>query len=433
MDRSFVQQGATSARAGGVWSRVGLWGLLSGALVGGCQPGKVGTSGAKTTPPSEAVLGRVTLSAEAEGRLGIAAGLQAVSRRAMPGRRLLRGEVMAAPATSAWVIAPLAGVLRVQTGAGAQVAGAQVKQGQVLATIVESLGPMERVQLSNVRVEAEAAVARAQAGDEAAAQALQRAERLYAEQAVGRKVLEEAQAQRAIAGAALRAAQAQRQSLDHGSPDRPGAGRGSTAPTAVLSPLTGTIREARVAPQAQVLAGTPLYEVVGTGERWVRVAVPAFELAALSREASAEIEQAVGGTALGVTAEKQTIAARPATAAPATANPQASTVDRYFVLPPDAPPVIGQVVAVWLQEAATPEVTVLPARALIYDPAGGCWVYERTAEHVFSRRRVEVVRMQDGLAVLGPASLQPRGLHLGSSVVTGGAMELYGAEFGSGK
>ena len=76
---------------------------------------------------------------------------------------------------------------------------------------------------------------------------------------------------------------------------------------------------------------------------------------------------------------------------------------------------------------------MLPARALIHDPTGGCWVYERTAEHVFSRRRVEVVRMQDGLAVLGPASLQPRGLHLGSSVVTDGAIELYGAEFGSGK
>lgn len=428
MDRSFVQWCVKPAQAGGVWRRFGLRGLLFGALLCGCQRSTAGPPGPKPAPPSEAVLGRVTLSAEAEGRLGIAAGLQAVSRRAMPGRRLLRGEVMAAPATSAWVLAPLAGVLRVQTGAGAPVAGVQVKQGQVLATIVESLGPMERVQLSNVRVDADAAVARAQAGDEAAAQALQRAERLYAEQAVGRKVVEEAQAQRAIAGAALRAAQAQRQSLDHGSPDRPGGGRGSTAPTAVLSPLTGTIREARVAPQAQVLAGTPLYEVVGTGERWVRVAVPAFELAALSREASAEVEPAGAATA-----EKQMIAARPATAAPATASPQASTVDRYFVLPPDAPPVIGQVVAVWLQEAAAPEVTVLPARALIHDPTGGCWVYERTAEHVFSRRRVEVVRMQDGLAVLGPASLQPRGLHLGSSVVTDGAIELYGAEFGSGK
>ena len=158
---------------------------------------------------------------------------------------------------------------------------------------------------SNVRVEADAAVAQAQAGTRRRGRRCSGPSGCTPRQAVGRKVVEEAQAQRAIAGAALRAAQAQRQSLDHGSPDRPGGGRGSAAPTAVLSPLTGTIREARVAPQAQVLAGTPLYEVVGTGERWVRVAVPAFELAALSREASAEVEQAGAATA-----EKPTIAAR---------------------------------------------------------------------------------------------------------------------------
>jgi hypothetical protein len=45
----------------------------------------------------------------------------------------------------------------------------------------------------------------------------------------------------------------------------------------------------------------------------------------------------------------------------------------------------------------------------------------------FVRRRVEVVRVADGRAVL---SFGPK---VGTPVVTGGAAELFGTEFGAGK
>ncbi len=61
------------------------------------------------------------------------------------------------------------------------------------------------------------------------------------------------------------------------------------------------------------------------------------------------------------------------------------------------------------------------------DIYGGTWVYERTAEHVYVRRRVEVPYVVDGWAVLsaGPPA--------GAAVVTAGVAELFGTEFGFGK
>ena len=69
----------------------------------------------------------------------------------------------------------------------------------------------------------------------------------------------------------------------------------------------------------------------------------------------------------------------------------------------------------------------VPAAAILYDTNGGTWVYERTAEHKYTKRRVEVSRTVNGVAHLrrGPAP--------GAAVVTDGAAELWGTEFGTGK
>lgn len=378
--------------------------------------------------PSESSLGRVTLSKEAEQRLGIPAGLTALSQRNLAARRLLRGEVMAAPGDAAWVLAPRTGVVLAPPDGASLVPGARVRAGQIVALLADSLGPLERVQLASARIDADAQLARARAQDEATAQALLRAERLHAEQAIGTKVLEEARAQRAIAQAALQAAQAQRSSLAGSSAEGTALARSRSAQTALIAPLSGTVREVRVPPQAAVVSGAPLLEIVGDAPRWVRVAVPALDLSSLSPDASAQIEDPEAGRAT-----RPPIVASPAAAAPSTASPQQGTVDRYFVLPERAAVGVGQVVAVWLAGRDRSEVPVIAADALIHDASGATWVYERTGEQVFSRRHVDVVRIDEGLAVLSPSSLQPRGLHVGSTVVTAGAMELYGAEFGSGK
>ncbi|MEQ1861480.1 MAG: efflux RND transporter periplasmic adaptor subunit, partial [Chthoniobacteraceae bacterium] len=62
-----------------------------------------------------------------------------------------------------------------------------------------------------------------------------------------------------------------------------------------------------------------------------------------------------------------------------------------------------------------------------HDIHGGQWVYENTAPQTFTRRRVVVDR------VVGPDAVLASGARAGAKVVTDGAAELFGTEFGAGK
>jgi hypothetical protein len=64
---------------------------------------------------------------------------------------------------------------------------------------------------------------------------------------------------------------------------------------------------------------------------------------------------------------------------------------------------------------------------LLHDAYGGTWVYVVRAPRIYARQRVVVTDVTGNLAVLsqGPAT--------GARVVTDGAAELYGVEFGAGK
>jgi len=88
---------------------------------------------------------------------------------------------------------------------------------------------------------------------------------------------------------------------------------------------------------------------------------------------------------------------------------------------------VGERVLVDLPEqgglgSAALEVT---ASAILTDINGGEWVYVETAPRQFERRRVEVARIASGQATLA------RGLASGVRVVTVGAAELFGTEFGT--
>jgi RND family efflux transporter MFP subunit len=372
--------------------------------------------------PSESALGRVTLTAEAEQRLGIPAGLLPVAQRTLTARRLLGGEILAVPGRAAWVMAAHAGVVQSPAGALFPVPGSRVRAGQVLALLAPLLAPTERLQISSARVDADAQVARAQVQQEAAELAFRRAERLLAAQVAGTKLLDEAKAQLDTAQAALRSSLAQRDAV-LGSPGRAGA----MAMVAVEAPIDGVLREVRVTRHQQVSAGAPLFEVVADKPLWVRVQVPSTELAQLVAAAPAQV------AALAAAPSSPPILVLPVQPSPLTTQPQQGLVDRYFVLPESAGLQLGQRVSVWLALSGAEVSPVVPAASILYDPSGGAWLYERTAAQVFTRRHVEVVRMEEGLAVLSPRSLATAGLHLGSIIVTAGAMELYGAEFGTGK
>ncbi|HTG42440.1 MAG TPA: hypothetical protein VK697_12590 [Methylomirabilota bacterium] len=70
--------------------------------------------------------------------------------------------------------------------------------------------------------------------------------------------------------------------------------------------------------------------------------------------------------------------------------------------------------------------TSVPYAAVLYDAQGDTWVYATSAQDVFVRTQVRVDRIDGDVALLldGPPS--------GTSVVTVGLAELYGAETGVG-
>ena len=76
--------------------------------------------------------------------------------------------------------------------------------------------------------------------------------------------------------------------------------------------------------------------------------------------------------------------------------------------------------------AASGSSLTVPYAALIYDAQGVTWSYVNSAPLVYLREKVTVDRIEGETAILsaGPAA--------GTTVVTTGAAELYGAEIGVG-
>jgi hypothetical protein len=69
----------------------------------------------------------------------------------------------------------------------------------------------------------------------------------------------------------------------------------------------------------------------------------------------------------------------------------------------------------------------VPFAAVIYQPDGTSWVYTNREGHVFLREPIEIERIDGDVAHL------TSGPEAGTAVVTVGASELWGFEFGVGK
>lgn len=289
----------------------------------------------------ETELMRVTLTAEAVQRLGLATeatgtGQQATLSRTVP------GEIVAAP-----------------RGGGLPVAA-----GTDLAA------------LAGLQARADADAQRAVADLKLAEANLRRASGLVDAEAGSIRARDEATQQVAAAKAALAGATGQRRAL-----------------------------------------GPAVAAMADGGALWVRAQVPAADLARLDRGASVSVRP-VGGTG--------GIMARPVRG-PATATPGAVTVDLYYAPVMRADLRVGERVLVDLPEQTGSGAAALdvPASAILTDINGGEWVYVETAPRQYERRRVEVARIIGGRATLA------RGLASGVRVVTAGAAELFGTEFGT--
>lgn len=152
---------------------------------------------------------------------------------------------------------------------------------------------------------------------------------------------------------------------------------------------------------------------------WVRVPVYNGDLSLIAKDKDAlisDLAARVGGT---------TKTAKPV-AAPPSANALASTVDLFFDIEnKDQSLRPGQRVGVTLALTGESEALVIPWAAVLHDINGNQWVYENTAPDQFIRRRVEVTR------VTGAEAAIASGPPVGAKIVTNGAAELFGTEFGA--
>lgn len=153
--------------------------------------------------------------------------------------------------------------------------------------------------------------------------------------------------------------------------------------------------------------------------RWVRVAIYSGESPLLDPKAAAVIRS------LGSSSTSQN--AKPVSGPP-TANALTNTIDWYYEIPADTALRAGERIAVEIPTLESKlEAPIIPFNAVLHDIHGGQWVYAKTAEHTYTRKRIQVARLAGADAVLttGPA--------VGTPIVTDGSAELFGTEFMTGK
>ncbi len=379
--------------------------LLCAGCGDGAKPAKQPPA-TVAAPTKEAELTSVTLTEAAVRRVGIV--LDTVARRAVPRVRTVGGEVTSRPGARLVLSAPRAGTV-LAPAAGMPVAGAQVQRGQELMRLLAL--PAETDLFG-----AQEAVATAEARAEAARRKAERAEELLRERVGSIEAAEDARAERIATEAALTTARSRLAQLEGGTGDSAGVGS-----IALSAPLDGVILDVGVAPGQRVSSGTTLVTLENTDPIWVRVPLYAG--------ARQEADLRRGVRVRGISDPPGTPGHQAvAIAGPPSADPIAANVDLWFVLPnPGGVLRPGERVLVALPLRGAEDGLVVPWSAIVRDVQGGTWVYEQSAPRVYTRRRVELDRVVDDVAVLR------RGLREGAVIVRTGAMELFSTEFGPAK
>ncbi len=380
--------------------------VLSAAGCGSKAPEAAKISPAKIdNPEKESDLATITLTPEAETRLGIQysqAEFTSVSRSLT-----VSGEIVPTADAIVSVAAPMAGTL--MPGDSGLKVGTPVRKGQAVFRLQPYLAP-ER----GLSTQLERDIASAETRISAAKLRLARAEQLVRDKAGPQKAVDQAREELALAENEARAGRERLEKL-----------KASPAAADVLIPVAaprdGVLLRVNAAAGQNVAGSAVLFEVTNLSTVWVRVPVYVGDVDTVDRSSAARIGSLDGDP--GSPARS----ARPVSAPP-TADPAASTADLYYELPNgDGRLRPGERVGVTLALKSTEDSLVVPWEAVLHDINGGTWVYENTAPQVFIRRPVEVRDVVDRLAVLS------RGPKPGTRVVTSGAAELFGTEFGPGK
>jgi membrane fusion protein, heavy metal efflux system len=357
----------------------------------------------------ETDLTTITLTEDAVIRLGIQT--TKAENRILERTRMFGGEVMAVPGHSVTVSAPLSGTLLAPEDGLMPKAGEKVTKGQPLYRLLLALPEKDLLSIQE-----EAAVRKIEL--DLAQVKVKRAEKLLDSKAGSIKQLEETQAALASAQAALRIAEIRRELLTSGELDIPAA----EIPSLIIkSPVEGIIQKVYVATGQTVTSAANLVKVTDIDPVWIRVPVYVGDLSVIDKDKPAQVQN------LADSAGTETLPAAPIEAS-LSADSQTSTVDLFYELSNGEIRIRpGQKVGVRLRLTDQEESLVVPYASILYDMYGSTWLYENTEPRVFVRRRVEVHHVHDEYAILS------RGCKVGVNVVTAGAAELFGTEFGVGK
>lgn len=404
---------------------------LAGCNQSNATATKAAEKPAKTSyPVSEAQLNTIELTEEAVRRLGLE--ITDAEERTMHRTRPYGADIVLPSGANVIVSAPLAGMLKEVDKTAVFRVGERVTEGHPLLRILPLLSPersvltpAERIRfaeakntLAQSRIDAEGQVEQATVQVEAARIAFERAERLLKEKAGTTRAVDEASAQLQLAEKTLAAAKTRKQQVDSVKFDEEA---GSLEEIPIPSPLTGIIRATHVRPGELVSAGLPLFEVMDDELFWVKVPVYVGDLDQIDSAQPARLTLLNGRQLEGDIAVKPAIL-------PPTALPLAAAVDVYYELPnPDRKFQPGQKFTAHLALRGEARQIAIPWSAVIHDIYGGQWVYEQTAERKFVRRRMDIAWVDGGWAAV------TRGGKPGMKVVTAGAAELAGTEFGFAK
>ncbi len=398
-----VVKGVTGGRAGLV--------VLGCLVFWGCSPGSEQSEQSDEVPAKienpaqEANLTTLTLTPEAEQRLGIETDL--VRSDQLAETRTFAGEAVIPAGSSLSVVAPVAGTLT--TPATAALVGQSVSHGQELFRLY----PLERdLRGRNPLAETQGDLDESEARLQAAHQTVQRAEQLQRDRAGSVKLLEEAHTELALAEAARKAAQAQLEYLEN-SPMELGEG------LAITSPAEGVLLQTYAASGQSVAAGSALAWIAKLDPVWIRVPVYVGELGGIDRSQPAIVHELGRSTGEGWARSASPVEAPPS------ADADAATVDLYYQLPnPNHSLSPGQRVSVTLRTHIESPSLAVPWSAIVRDASGGAWLYENPQPQTYVRRRVDVRRVDGNSAILS------RGPAPGTRIVAVGAAELFGTEFG---
>lgn len=413
---------------------------------------------ATVTPlPDEANLATVALSESADKRLGIA--LATVERRPTPRQRTFGGVLEIPPGRTVMVSAPVMGTLAAPDDGKTPAPGEKLAAGQTVFILKPMLTPeryvptpAERAQMANATATLAAARSIAE-GDADAAKtevdaakiAKRRAEQLLRDRAGSRRAVDEAEAALKLAEAKYEAARERKTTLDDlALPD----GDRKIDAIPIRVPEAGVLRNLSVARGEVVNMGEQLFEVAAMDVLWVRVPVYVGLVEELQTKAEARVrvlgERSTSTPEPTTTGDPHSDAAsgrsesnrrthivKPAPAPPS-ADALSSTADLYYrfdnangAFRP------GERVSVTIPLRGETESLVVPSKSILYDVHGGTWVYAKTGEFEYRRSRVELKHVVHDPA--GDVAVLGRGPDPGTEVVTDGAAELFGTEFGVGK